>query len=527
MEDEEVASEITDLLLAALKFSNRPIAGMAFCRHAIECIAHNKHYKQFGMFPNPNNKGEYPGLASVIKKINAHVDRQISEIMFSINAQTRGGLHWNNPSKKLKLKKKHVNLVVQQILIVCEDVLNIEIELSGKKLKTDQLSEVVGKTLSELLKERELAWGVNEELNLVDSKKKLECVLEIAIDSIGKGLIFDDWLMLGVCDSAITIGRYGIAEKLLNETRNAFVDKEDEIGEACTINIQARIAGIRGDDPEMERLLKLALDIFDKTKEYTRAGSILNNLGNIALQRGGIDDAEHYYFQALRLVGADKLAYVGVVQSLTPLVGLAQVKIAKKEYPDALNILSNILSHEDLKENDRTRNFLAGVKSLIGFVCIQLGDLDNMMVQSGRIPGNRLAGDVWLSSMSPEDAVLMLISNLKKQTKSSNDKDLNLEKLKGNHKSLYNKAETMLRESLSFSRKIGDLVSVVRLLGLLAHLLLKIGPTRWTESESITREVVKISNENEFSLDRFHVVNGFTDPNASWDFPPEQYKSIV
>ena len=60
MDDIEVEQEVTDFLLLARSFSEYPSAAAAYCRQSLELIVHHLHYKEYGKYPEPDPKGNYP-----------------------------------------------------------------------------------------------------------------------------------------------------------------------------------------------------------------------------------------------------------------------------------------------------------------------------------------------------------------------------------------------------------------------------------------------------------------------------------
>ena len=121
--------EVTDLLHMALKFQNYPPAGMSYCRQAIECIVHHKYFLESGKIPTSDDEGRFPSLLSITKKVGDCLGRQTREVIGSINAQSRGSLHWDFHSRGMGAEKHHVQAVVNQVAIVFKDIFDVEIQL--------------------------------------------------------------------------------------------------------------------------------------------------------------------------------------------------------------------------------------------------------------------------------------------------------------------------------------------------------------------------------------------------------------
>ena len=149
MNEDEAQIIVTERLLLALETSDKyPPAGMAFCRLAAECIAHYIHYQDHGVFPTDKQKGEYPGLPSVINKLK-NLDKQTSEIFYSVNAQTRSSLHWDFESKDDEIRGHHVKSVVSQISSLFSVVFGNDLALSGMKISDERRNQVLKDSIFE------------------------------------------------------------------------------------------------------------------------------------------------------------------------------------------------------------------------------------------------------------------------------------------------------------------------------------------------------------------------------------------
>ena len=139
VEHAEVEQEVTDFLLLATEFSDRPPAAMAYCRLAAECIIHNLHHREFGEFPKPDKKGSYPSLAGTVTRVKDSIERQTSEVLYSINAQSRGSLHWDFEGRGKGAKKYHVEAVISQISNAFNDIYDKELSLTGMKIGDEEI----------------------------------------------------------------------------------------------------------------------------------------------------------------------------------------------------------------------------------------------------------------------------------------------------------------------------------------------------------------------------------------------------
>ena len=79
-------------------------------------------------------------------------------------------------------------------------------------------------------------------------------------------------------------------------------------------------------------------------------------------------------------------------------------------------------------------------------------------------------------------------------------------------------AERLYNESLAIQREIGDRYGEAASLNNLGNIAGIRGDL--DEAERLIREVVRINNEIGIPLDDWFVENGYTDPDAPWNFPP-------
>ena len=170
VELDEVEQVVTDFLLTALEFPEHPDMGMLQCRKAIECIVHHKYFIQYGQYPVRNSKGKYPGLIEIWFQLNNDeaLERQVEEVILSIQGQSRGGLHWDHKSRNELLKQHHVDVVIDQICNTFVDIFEREISLKGAVLPEDKFGSNVKLSVLESIPEKdpldELTEGKIEEI---------------------------------------------------------------------------------------------------------------------------------------------------------------------------------------------------------------------------------------------------------------------------------------------------------------------------------------------------------------------------
>ena len=291
------------------------------------------------------------------------------------------------------------------------------------------------------------------------------------------------------------------------------------------MNILAEVAEIRGRSAEAEKLLSNALEILLEEEDGERAASLLNNLGNSALGKGDLVEAERNFNRALEILTRD-----GVDKgSFKVRLGLATIRIAESKLGEAVEILVGILNQENEFDNNAGFNprFKAGALSNLGLCYLRLGDLFNLKVMSGEIPGERSVERDILSDLAPKDRVGKIVSAFQRIThslpESEKPKDEDADSQLSHY---YTKAERCIKDSIAIYRGLPDPHKLFKVQELLAMFLLKVGPTRWAESELLLRDVVRLSNEHGFPLTKlpndtcWFELLGYTDPNAQWDYPP-------
>ena len=82
------------------------------------------------------------------------------------------------------------------------------------------------------------------------------------------------------------------------------------------------------------------------------------------------------------------------------------------------------------------------------------------------------------------------------------------------------KARRLYTEALAINRAIGDRNDEALTLNNLGDIAKDRGEL--DKAESLYREYVRINNEIGVPLNDWYVDNGYTDPDADWDFPPKE-----
>jgi len=133
---EEMRLEVADNVVLALQLlqgQERPKAAMLHCRLALECLAQAKYHDLHGQFPDEDG---FKDLTEIMKGIDNSLTTQTKEVLWSINAQTRGSMHWSYENSGNKgAKPHHVESVVSQIKTSYQDIFSEELILPGFSIK--------------------------------------------------------------------------------------------------------------------------------------------------------------------------------------------------------------------------------------------------------------------------------------------------------------------------------------------------------------------------------------------------------
>ena len=300
MELAEVEQEVTENLLYASEFSHRPPAGMAYCRLATECIIHNLHYQEFRKYPEPDEKGNYPSLAGILTRVKDILERQTSEVLYSINAQSRGSLHWDFESRGKGAKKHHVEAVVNQICNTFNDIYGKELVLTGMNISDEELREGIEETVGQKLTKQGLTADSKPSEDEVDTDDLVD-ILSLAEVAEERGVSFDPWEYINLGDAARLHGRTFSAERYYREAMRLFLKSGDRQGEGACLGNLGNIAFSRGEYDEAERLQNESLAIYREIGDRKGEGNSLHNLGDIAFSRGEYDEAERQWREHVRI----------------------------------------------------------------------------------------------------------------------------------------------------------------------------------------------------------------------------------
>ena len=296
----EVEQVVTDFLLTALEFPKHPDMGMLQCRKAIECIIHNIHYQEYGEYPQIDNKGNFPALIKIWNGIKKNLDKQTSEVIFSVNSQTRGGLHWDMKTHNEPLKDRHVKAVITQICNVFEDTFHRRIRLEGLTISDSAFENNVKTSLNEELTSQGIPDQIGpttDELNEDD----LAFISNLANAVISKGLQLDNFELARLGNAAFLQGNFDDAEDFFEQALRNFRNENDRLGEAHALNSLGWLESSRENIEQSRKLYIESLAIYKDIEDLKGIIAVSNNLAVLLGKEGYLEEAEDFFRNCLSL----------------------------------------------------------------------------------------------------------------------------------------------------------------------------------------------------------------------------------
>lgn len=482
--------EVTKYLLTASVFASRPTAGMAYCRRATECISHNLHYREFGEYPEPDEKGSYPSLSGILNKVKYGLERQTSEVLFSINAQSRGSLHWDFKSRGRSAKKRHVEAVIHQIANTFQDLYGKELVLSGMKLDDDTLEYTVKKTLEKELTEAGLSKEDKPGEDEVD-KEELDIILDIAESATEKGIEFDYGEENRLGNAAELAGKWDLAKGYYKQALRGYKKLGDRKGEAISLNNLGYVDELKGSIEEAEGLYRGSMAISKDIGYRLGECSSLNLLGNVAEAKGRLEEAERLYRGSMAIAkDIGNRRREAVVNNNLGVIASQKGSIEEaEEFFTECNAISREIGDRRLE---------ALTLDALGEIALGRGRIE----EAERLYKESLVIDKELGDRRGEADSLSYLGFVAMQRDDLEE------------------AGRLLEEALAIDQEIGDPLGEITSLFDLGAVALQRGDLE--EAERLYRESVRISNDMKVPLDPWLVDKGYTDPDTRWDFPPRK-----
>ena len=389
MEICEIEQNVVDFLLFAKEIaSTHPDAAMLYCRKALECIIHHLHFLEKGEYPKEKPDGSRPGIVALLKILKNSIDRQTHTVLFSINAQTRGSMHWDEESRGAVAKKHHVKDVIPQIRSVFLDLFDTELSLEEIEIDEVWLEKVLKENIANDLSRI----SIEEQGEMDFSEEKLDemdAILDVAEFATGKNIYFESLNMLELAIIAQLRGKIsdskvyftkalegfaedmvkpifralsGLAECALDlgspeEARVYWNKCREHARTHSDRHLESQAIGNLGLAYMREGELQIAKNLFIESMEIQRSERDLRgvatsfaNLANIDIQIGSPESAIGYSIQAFQIFKDLNEIYgmINAIDQMGAIQGLLENwEIALQLHTDALN-LSLCLEEPDM-----------------------------------------------------------------------------------------------------------------------------------------------------------------------------------
>lgn len=156
----EVEQFVTDQLVFALEFQEHPAYAMLSCRLAIECII--KYQYEIENRKTIGTAGEHESIISIMNKCR-ELRPQIKEVIESINAQTRGNLHFNRDRLgENSPKSEDIMPIVAMVKQVFRDIFQKNVETGGVFEENEQSLSRIRKTIVDSIEENSTELNYNQ-----------------------------------------------------------------------------------------------------------------------------------------------------------------------------------------------------------------------------------------------------------------------------------------------------------------------------------------------------------------------------
>jgi tetratricopeptide (TPR) repeat protein len=396
----EVEQDATNSLLTAREclISNHPDAAMLYCRKALECIVHHLYFLEKGEYPKENPDGSRPGFVSLLKTLNSSMGRQTKTVLFSINAQTRGSMHWDVESRGEVADNHHVDDVISQIRSVFLDLFTIELALDGMKIDDSTLENTVKKNmaidLSNLTNE-----GQSEEDFSEEELEDIGAILDVAGFATEKDISFDPLERFELAKIAHLRGNLVEAEAHYSAALNDL--SENEVAAIATaLNGLADIAldnGKIGD--ARDYWVKLRQHAITHSDNHLESQAI-GNLGLVDMREGKLESAKQLYIEGMKI----QESLGERIDVAISLYNLANIAIHENDIGRAYT--SSMEAYEIFTELDQEAYHIAKCADQMGSIVGLLGNQEMAMIF------HQEARDIFLSFDEPDiSSVILCIGN--------------------------------------------------------------------------------------------------------------------
>jgi tetratricopeptide (TPR) repeat protein len=289
MADENQVQTMTDFLSEALKHSNNgdTIAGMAYCRHSLEALAKflcDKH--GFTL------EEEFVSFAKMMKKIQPVLKRQDNETMWSVNALTRGSMHFQR--NDIGAKPEQIPSIVGLIKTVYQNNFSTFIQIDeSTKLRPSTFTKLIEGVPTIMINED----VDDEEANSYDIEAEaLTRLHEIHKnhDYSGKQLMRIGWAYYNQGKRTLSLTQF--------EACYIIFQKADDLdGMLWSSRCIAILHSELGNHDKSVKLFDRCIALAEKLNDNIELGWLHHNLGNHYFREGNLNVAKHHYTLSLEL----------------------------------------------------------------------------------------------------------------------------------------------------------------------------------------------------------------------------------
>lgn len=297
----EIEQDATDFLLVAREFltSTRPDAAMLYCRKALECIVHHLYFLEKGEYPKEKPDGSRPGVVTLLKILKNSMGRQTNTVLFSINAQTRGSMHWDEESRGEVAKNHHVGDVIRQIRSVFFDLFEIELTLDGIEIDDVRLEKALKKNIA-----IDISNFTNEAQSENDySEEELEdmdAILDVAEFATGKNIDFDPFNLLELANIAQLRGKIPEAERHFSKALEGITENMVKPFFRAISGL-AECALDRGSPEEARNYWNRCRQHAQNHSDQHLESQAIGNLGLAYMREGNLEFAKNLYIESMEL----------------------------------------------------------------------------------------------------------------------------------------------------------------------------------------------------------------------------------
>ena len=480
--EQQVAEELSAAIEGSKSDNPIVVANSSLsCRRAAEAILTEVHLGVYGKVPGEDKRGYIQGLGDLIRKMEGYLVGEYGQntvsFLNSINSTTRISAHHNRKNVGKTVTPKQIEITVDQVCNVYEVII-------GKSLELPELEASDGAKDSYLMSSEELRAS-------------------------------EPWDFIRLAYSATMKGSHMKAHSFLRNAIKLLHEAEDNEAEAAAYIALSVLATKRGDIDESNRLFKIADEKSQKTESPIVRAALLGNKSGAAIIEGKLEEAASFCHESLFISQAvgDKPAIANSLGTLGYIMELQEnFEEAARLYNLSELTFRTILENTPVKapDTDSAARIRVEVSDNFARTLNAQGRISNHMKD---LPLAVSKFEEACGICEEMDYPHILVESL-----------FELSKCLMARKE-YGKAISNFERCLE-KQDVWNSEDVAKTLWLLGFCNLLIGESKKSEDYfreyllSCIQERVEVGEPFDF-LDKY----GYTDPYASWDFPPTGFVS--